>query len=752
MSDPAELSGGARDAAASASVTSGMFPSQPRRYRAFISYSHADTTWADWLLKKLEGYRVPRRFHGRIAPVGEVGPRLAPVFRDRDELPTTSDLGETIRAALRDSATLIVICSPNSAKSRWVLEEIRAFKRLHGDRRVFAFIVGGEPKHEGAPDDCFSPALRRELGADGELSGPPAEVVAADAREHADGKTIAFVRLVSGLLGVGFDDLRQRELLRRNRRLTLIAAASVAGMVLTLGLALAAWRARGEALVARNEAVLSRNDAVLARNDAQRRQERAEGVVGFMLGDFRTDLQKVGQLPLLEKVGKKAMEYFDTADPRDLTDTSLTQQAKALTQIGEVKLLQKDVRFAEAEKAFVAAYQRAAELVARHPKDGDMLFERAQAEYWIGFTHIKRGDLGQTGEWFGRYRDSAAALVALDPAKIKWQRELISGRHNLAALDFDRGQLVEARAGFLAEMEEVRHLAVSEPGNTDLQFKITDINSYLASLAARVGDYVEARARFRTQRAGLDSLLEIEPDSAQWTYKLADCLMLEAEILAISGDLTGARACIARGKNIIESMLARDPTNRRWLSVSSVALLREAAIEMSNDPERVARSLAEEIARLEKNVTNEPQDRLIALRLIIAWRLTARLPLESGRVRAAEAAARALKVAEPLISDARANDRMLGEIAQAAVVAGRSAAASGKKEEAFAHWQHASDWLAPRLANTNDWCLLDPAARAFALLGRTAESRALIGRLEHFGYVPLEPWPAAAATTDSVRN
>ena len=305
--------------------------------------------------------------------MGEVGPRLAPVFRDRDELPTTSDLGETIRSALRESATLIVICSPNSAQSRWVLEEICDFKRLHGERRVFAFIVAGEPKVEGTADDCFSPALRRELAPDGTLTGPPAEVVAADARPHGDGKNTAFLRLVSGLLGVGFDELRQRELQRRQRRLTLITAASVAGMVLTLGLALAAWRARGEALVARNE-------ALLARNDAQRRQSEAEDVLSFMLGDFRTDLKKVGQLSLLERVGDKAMSYFARAEARDLTDTALARKARALRQIGEIRLDQKDVRFAEAEKAFRAAYDYAAALAARHPRDGDMLFERAQAE------------------------------------------------------------------------------------------------------------------------------------------------------------------------------------------------------------------------------------------------------------------------------------------------------------------------------------------------------------------------------------
>jgi hypothetical protein len=75
-------------------------PAAPR-YRVFISYSHADTTWATWLMRALEGYRVSSRFHGRTAPIGDIGPRLAPVFRDRDELPTTSDLNATIHRSLR---------------------------------------------------------------------------------------------------------------------------------------------------------------------------------------------------------------------------------------------------------------------------------------------------------------------------------------------------------------------------------------------------------------------------------------------------------------------------------------------------------------------------------------------------------------------------------------------------------------------------------------------------------------------------
>jgi hypothetical protein len=63
------------------------------RYSAFISYSHADTPVAEWLHKALEPYRLPRALVGQESPFGPVPARLPPMFRDRDELPASADLG-----------------------------------------------------------------------------------------------------------------------------------------------------------------------------------------------------------------------------------------------------------------------------------------------------------------------------------------------------------------------------------------------------------------------------------------------------------------------------------------------------------------------------------------------------------------------------------------------------------------------------------------------------------------------------------
>ena len=111
---------------------------QNLKYWAFISYSSRDQQWARWLHRSLESYRVPKRLAKAANSRGEVPERLFPIFRDREELSSSADLGQNITRALRDSRYLIVICSPRAAKSRWVSKEIIEFKAAGGENRVLA--------------------------------------------------------------------------------------------------------------------------------------------------------------------------------------------------------------------------------------------------------------------------------------------------------------------------------------------------------------------------------------------------------------------------------------------------------------------------------------------------------------------------------------------------------------------------------------------------------------------------------------
>ena len=155
-------------------------------YAAFISYSHRDRRWADWLHRSIESYRPPRDLASTQRGSDTV-PVLRPIFLDRAELPTSADLAATVRAALDDSAALIVVCSVAAAQSRWVNEEVRAFKAMGRAARVFCFIVDGEP----ATGECFPPALRFEVEQGAITEKPAAEPPSTDYCDSRFGPPLA---------------------------------------------------------------------------------------------------------------------------------------------------------------------------------------------------------------------------------------------------------------------------------------------------------------------------------------------------------------------------------------------------------------------------------------------------------------------------------------------------------------------------------------------------------------------------------
>lgn len=197
---------------------------QPR-FDAFISYRHTepDKTIAEKLHKMLETYRVP----GPV--VKKIGKKkIGRVFRDREELPTSSNLAENIEQALQNSQYLIVICSPRTPHSQWVHKEIETFSVLHGHDRILALLIEGEPQ------ESFPQPLRyvrkRIMDDDGQEKEVVLEVepLAADIRAQNLGgmkkklKT-EILRLLAPILGCGFDDLRQRHRERMIKRIVTVS-------------------------------------------------------------------------------------------------------------------------------------------------------------------------------------------------------------------------------------------------------------------------------------------------------------------------------------------------------------------------------------------------------------------------------------------------------------------------------------------------------------------------------------------------
>lgn len=204
------------------------------RYRAFISYSHRDEAFVRWLHRRIEGWAIPSGLIGRQTRFGPVPDRLRPIFRDRDDFSGGNSLKAATMAALEESDALIVVCSPNSAKSPHVDSEIHQFKQLGRAARVVPIIISGEPGH---PEyNCFPPALLRDPDPEDPTRTISVEPIAADARDQGDGRQRAAAKVVAGLLDLPFDEIVRRDEKNRRTRVAGWSGAAVGAFVFATAL------------------------------------------------------------------------------------------------------------------------------------------------------------------------------------------------------------------------------------------------------------------------------------------------------------------------------------------------------------------------------------------------------------------------------------------------------------------------------------------------------------------------------------
>lgn len=504
------------------------------RFKAFISYSHVDKSWSDWLQNALEGYRVPKHLVGSKGEFGPVSKRLAPVFRDREDLSSASDLSGKIKQALEQSETLVVICSPAAAASEWVNEEIRYFRRLGRENRIHAVIVDGDPQSDDPEQRCFPPALVEE--EDGTINEP----LAADARKWADGRLLAKLKTVSGILGIPLDALRRRDMQRR-QRLWMTAMAGTLAVTVVM-------------------AVLTFT-AITARNAAENRREHAEELVGYMVGDLKTKLDEVGRLDILEGMGGRVSEYLESLDPNEVTDESLKQQAQVWRQLGEVAMEQGQLD--DALRTFSTSREIISELKRRNPDDTDYLFELGNAEFWVGYVYLEKGEFGPAQIAMDKYLEYANTLVGIDPSNPAWLMEKSYAHSNLAAMIIRQGQDNVDRA--LQEIEQAvvlnRQVMDLVPDNPGYRSEYSETLAWLADTQLVVCHLGDALISRQESVAIAREEMENDPGNVNFTYRYASTLSGLANVAWQVGMVDMAIENYGEARDIFGRLSAQEASN-----------------------------------------------------------------------------------------------------------------------------------------------------------------------------------------------
>ncbi|TDG11830.1 toll/interleukin-1 receptor domain-containing protein [Seongchinamella unica] len=511
------------------------------KYKAFISYSRQDEKAARWLQRAVENYRLPRHLAASLRNQGRAT-ALRPVFKDREDLHASSNLGDSLRRALAESEYLIVVCSPNAVASEWVNQEIAEFIRMRSLDRVLAVIVAGEPNAVEAghrPDlECFPDPLKYELDADGSLTDNRREPLAPDLRDGGDGKRLVRLKLIASMLGVDLDQLVQREAQRRVQILGAVAifALIIAGALLFMTL-----------------------QTLRANQIAEARRNSAESLIEFMISDLRDQLEPVGRLAVLDSVGARALKYYEGLGSEHMNADSLGRRSRALLLLGEIQRGKGNLSGASAIFSQVAADTAA--LLAAEPGNTKRIFDHAQSTFWQGYIAWENLDFDNASTHLSAYRDLAQRLVDTEPDNVDWQLELHYAYSSMGALYYQQGEWDLAQKVFSESLNLIETILAAQPGNPEYMRIYAEEASWLASTYLASNQYSRSAEFNAREYDTYEQLLLMSPDDRTVESRRVTALEIRATLQLILGEVEQARRTLAEGEAQAASLAKLDPEN-----------------------------------------------------------------------------------------------------------------------------------------------------------------------------------------------
>lgn len=204
------------------------------QYFAFISFQSADAKEAVRLQHAIESYRLP----AVLCKEQKVPRRIKPLYCYINDMHAGEELMQELKSRMENSRYLIVVCSPNAAKSVYVNSGIDYFVSLGRRDSIIPVIVDGVPYSGNPETECFPEAIRRYFPKDPDPLKDHS-ILGINIREAGVSRIKAYDRamlmVVARMLQLDFDGLLLRDRQRRRRR-TLMGLLLSLIILTTLGL------------------------------------------------------------------------------------------------------------------------------------------------------------------------------------------------------------------------------------------------------------------------------------------------------------------------------------------------------------------------------------------------------------------------------------------------------------------------------------------------------------------------------------
>ncbi len=453
--------------------------------------------------------------------------------------------------------------------------------------------------------------------------------------------------------------------------------------------------------------------AMLAQRESEVRRREAIRLSDYMLADLAEKLRPLGQIALLDDVGREALAVLGRDNPSGMSTEELINRARALRTMGESQMQQGALGSARA--AFEAA--EVATDMARSRSTNSILAiaESGTAAYWLGYYHYRRKNYTLASEYWHRYLAHTEELLKRAPNEPEWLVEQSYALNNLGTLAKDEGRNREALARFRDSAALKQRALQHRPEDADLRFELVDTLSWISSAERAEGRLEAAAEGFAEQIALLRTMLRDRPTALAWERRLANSLRRGAVAALQLGRSKKAREMFDESILRLEALLPKSPENRVWRRDLAHSLLERAELARSDGELDMEYRLLQQANAVAISLSSDEQapEEWRRMEALIAIQLAA-------REQRYEDEARDLERLGQLVDQAPEDVPGRAALARALIARGGRLARNGRLDEAGADLALVRARLAPIARNSRDPTVLALWVQAHLLAGMPA--------------------------------
>ncbi len=308
-----------------------------------------------------------------------------------------------------------------------------------------------------------------------------------------------------------------------------------------------------------------------AQVEAEAHRTEAEGLMGFMLGEFVEKLRPLGKLDLLDSVSTRAFNYLSSPG-RANDGGDAIQRAKSLQIIAEVRLARTDPT--AAESAMLAARSIIKDQFKAGHIDAALLKIAGENSFWLGQLYFDKRDWSNATRYFEEYRDYANKRAELDPSNVDSWVEQSYAHNRLGSVALRDGNVHRAAEEFSVSVDLKTRAYKHSAQNNQLIADLADSLSWQAQAQIQLGKLSSAETLYARQLELLQKLNNADPSATVWVKELAAAWSRSSELKQAMGKLSEAHAEAKQADSLYAKAVALDPTNKIWQRLLLLSELR----------------------------------------------------------------------------------------------------------------------------------------------------------------------------------